>query len=38
MGANWRSRLFRDEGAFRCASGAIRQRIGQVTEPVQARE
>lgn len=38
MGANWRSRLFRDESAFRCASGAIRQRIGQVTEPMQARE
>lgn len=38
MGANWSSRLFRDQTAFRSAHAAIQQRIGQVTESMQARE
>jgi AcrR family transcriptional regulator len=38
MGANWSSRLFRDDGAFRSASTAILERIDQATEPVRSRE
>src|SRR5579864_6247550 len=38
MGANWSSRLFRDQEAFRAASAAILQRIDQATEPMQSRE
>lgn len=38
MGANWSSRLFRDDGAFRSASHAIFERIDQATEPVRSRE
>ncbi|MGA7931035.1 MAG: TetR/AcrR family transcriptional regulator [Candidatus Sulfotelmatobacter sp.] len=38
MGANWSSRLFRDDGAFRSASSAILERIDQATEPVRSRE
>jgi AcrR family transcriptional regulator len=38
MGANWSSRLFRDDGAFRSASRAILERIDQATEPVRSRE
>src|SRR5579864_1658628 len=38
MGANWSSRLFRDQEAFRAASTAILQRIDQATEPMQSRE
>jgi AcrR family transcriptional regulator len=38
MGANWSSRLFRDQGAFRSASTAILQRIDQATEPMQSRQ
>jgi AcrR family transcriptional regulator len=38
MGANWSSRLFRDQGAFRSARAAILQRIDQATEPMQSRE
>lgn len=38
MGANWSSRLFRDQGAFGSASRAILQRIDQATEPMQPRE
>jgi AcrR family transcriptional regulator len=38
MGANWRSRLFRDQDAFRAARIAILQRIDQATEPMQSRE
>ena len=32
MGANWRSRLFRDQDAFRSARAAIMRRIAEVTE------
>jgi len=38
MGANWRSRLFRDQDAYRAARAAILQRIDQATEPMQSRE
>jgi AcrR family transcriptional regulator len=38
MGANWSSRLFRDQNAFGAASAAILQRIDQATEPMQSRE
>jgi len=38
MGANWSSRLFRDQQAFHAASAAIVQRIDQATEPMQSRE
>ena len=38
MGANWSSRLFRDQNAFRLVRGAILQRIDQATGPVQSRE
>src|SRR6201993_4899894 len=38
MGANWRSRLFRDQHAYRAARAAILQRIDQATEPMQSRE
>jgi AcrR family transcriptional regulator len=38
MGANWSSRLFRDQGAYRAARAAILQRIDQATEPMQSRE
>ena len=33
MGANWASRLFRDDGAFRRIRRAILERIDQVIEP-----
>ena len=33
MGANWASRLFHDDGAFRRIRRAILERIDQVTEP-----
>jgi AcrR family transcriptional regulator len=38
MGANWASRLFRDENAFRPVRRSILERIDQVTEPVQSRK
>jgi AcrR family transcriptional regulator len=38
MGANWSSRLFRDQSVFRLVRGAILQRIDQVTESMQSRE
>jgi AcrR family transcriptional regulator len=38
MGANWSSRLFRDQDAYRAARAAILQRIDQATEPMQSRE
>ena len=38
MGANWRSRLFRDQNAYQAARAAILQRIDQATEPMQSRE
>ena len=38
MGANWSSRLFRDQSAFRLVRGAILRRIVQDTAPVQSRE
>jgi AcrR family transcriptional regulator len=38
MGANWSSRLFRDQNAFGAASAAISQRIDQATEPMQSRQ
>lgn len=38
MGANWSSRLFRDQDAFRAASAAIFERIVQAIEPIHARE
>jgi AcrR family transcriptional regulator len=38
MGANWSSRLFRDQNAFRLVRGAILRRIEQDTGPVQSRE
>jgi len=38
MGANWSSRLFRDQGAFRLVRGAILQRVDQATGSVQSRE
>jgi AcrR family transcriptional regulator len=34
MGANWSSRLFRDQRAFRAAGDAILRRIDEVTEPM----
>jgi hypothetical protein len=34
MGANWRSRLFRDQQAFRSAGRAILRRIEEVTAPM----
>jgi len=38
MGANWSSRLFRDQNAFHLVRGAILQRIEQATGSVQSRE
>lgn len=38
MGANWSSRLFRDQGAFRLVRGAILERIEQATGPMRSRE
>jgi AcrR family transcriptional regulator len=38
MGANWSSRLFRDQSVFRRVRGAILQRIDQVTESKHSRE
>jgi len=38
MGANWSSRLFRDQNAFRLIRGAILQRIDQATGTVQLRQ
>jgi hypothetical protein len=38
MGANWSSRLFRDQSAFRLVRGAILRRIEQDAGPVQSRE
>src|SRR5216684_8049365 len=38
MGANWSSRLFRDQNAFRLIRGAIVQRIDQATGSVKSRE
>ncbi len=38
MGANWSSRLFRDQSAFRMVRGAILQRIDQATESVHSRK
>ena len=38
MGANWSSRLFRDDSAFRLVRGAILQRIDQAKESMQSRE
>jgi AcrR family transcriptional regulator len=38
MGANWSSRLFRDQSAFRLVRGAILRRIEQDTGPLQSRE
>jgi AcrR family transcriptional regulator len=38
MGANWRSRLFRDPDAFRAAGVAIFQRIDEATEAMQSRK
>jgi len=38
MGANWSSRLFRDQSAFRMVRGAILQRIDQATGTVQLRQ
>src|ERR1700747_2589500 len=38
MGANWSSRLFRDQNAVGAASAAIVQRIDQATEPMRSRE
>ena len=38
MGANWSSRLFRDQSAFHLVRGAILRRIEQDTGPVQSRE
>jgi AcrR family transcriptional regulator len=37
MGANWSSRLFRDQNAFRLVRGAILQRIDQATESMPLR-
>jgi AcrR family transcriptional regulator len=38
MGANWSSRLFRDQNAFRLVRGAILLRIDQATGTVQLRQ
>jgi AcrR family transcriptional regulator len=38
MGANWSSRLFRDQNAFRLVRGAILQRIDQAAGNVQLRQ
>jgi AcrR family transcriptional regulator len=38
MGANWSSRLFRDQNAFRLVRGAILQRIHQATGTVRLRQ
>lgn len=38
MGANWSSRLFRDQSAFRMVRGAILQRIDQATESMHSRK
>jgi AcrR family transcriptional regulator len=38
MGANWASRLFRDEGAFRPVRRAILERIDHATETRQSRK
>ena len=38
MGANWSSRLFRDQNAFRLVRGAILRRIDQVTGTMQLRQ
>ncbi len=37
LGANWASRLFRDEGVFRSSRRAILERIKRATEPTQSR-
>ena len=38
MGANWSSRLFRDQRAFSSAGDAILRRIDEVTTTVQSRK
>jgi AcrR family transcriptional regulator len=38
MGANWASRLFRDEGAFRFSRRAIMERIEQASGKTQSRK
>jgi len=38
MGANWSSRLFRDQNAFRLVRGAILQRIDQATGTLRLRQ
>ncbi len=38
MGANWSSRLFRDQNAFRLVRGAILRRIDQATGTLQLRQ
>ena len=38
MGANWSSRLFRDQNAFRLVRGAILQRIDQATGTARLRQ
>jgi AcrR family transcriptional regulator len=38
MGANWSSRLFRDQNVFRLVRGAILQRIDRATESLRSRE
>jgi AcrR family transcriptional regulator len=38
MGANWRSRLFRDPDVYASARAAILRRIEEVTEPAKAGE
>src|ERR1700746_3741864 len=38
MGANWSSRLFRDQNAFRLVRGAILRRIDQATGTMQLRQ
>jgi AcrR family transcriptional regulator len=38
MGANWSSRLFRDQRVFRSAGGAILRRIDEVTESRPSRK
>ncbi|HET6930019.1 MAG TPA: TetR/AcrR family transcriptional regulator [Candidatus Acidoferrum sp.] len=37
MGANWSSRLFRDQNAFRLVRGSILQRLDQATGTAQSR-
>jgi AcrR family transcriptional regulator len=38
LGANWASRLFRDEGVFRSSRRAILERINRATETTQSRK